>query len=104
MSSIGIVIMLNGIVGANTHRGLSIDEFRAFTLIDDFAPLIFINATDSKAGLLFSLIHEFVHIGIGANSLFNAGPADTNFVDALRSLFDKVLPQIRQLTPHKAHE
>jgi Zn-dependent peptidase ImmA (M78 family) len=80
MSSIGIVIMRNGIVGANTHRKLNIEEFRAFTLIDDFSPLIFINAADSKEGMLFSLLHEFIHIGIGVSSLFNAGAMDAKFV------------------------
>ena len=35
-----------------------------FTLIDAYAPLIFINAADSESGRVFSLLHEFVHIVI----------------------------------------
>jgi len=31
-------------------------------LYDDYAPLIFVNGTDSTAGKIFSLMHEFVHI------------------------------------------
>ena len=68
---IGIVVMMNGIVGNNTHRKLDIEEFRAFTLIDDYAPLIFINSNDSANGKLFSLFHEMSHIWMGRNSLFN---------------------------------
>jgi Zn-dependent peptidase ImmA (M78 family) len=94
MSSIGIVIMLNGIVGANTHRKLNIEEFRAFTLIDDFSPLIFINSADSKGGLLFSLLHEFVHIGIGASSFFNAGPTDANFINSNEVICNAVAAEI----------
>lgn len=68
---LGILIMMNGVVGANTHRPLDINEFRAFTLVDEYVPLIFINAKDSVSGRLFSLLHEIVHIWIGVNSLFN---------------------------------
>ncbi|MDR1546736.1 MAG: ImmA/IrrE family metallo-endopeptidase [Deltaproteobacteria bacterium] len=62
--------MMNGIVGSNPRRSLNLEEFRAFTLIDEYAPLIFINAKDSTAGRIFSLIHELVHLGLGINSLF----------------------------------
>lgn len=71
LETIGIIVMMNGIVGANTHRALNIDEFRAFTLVDDIAPLIFINSNDSNGGRLFSLLHEITHIWYGINSLFN---------------------------------
>ena len=67
----GIIIMMSGIAGNNTRRSLNIEEFRAFTLIDDYAPLIFINATDTKNGRLFSLIHELAHVWVGQNSVFN---------------------------------
>lgn len=71
LSDAGIVVMMNGTVRGNTHRPLDVNEFRAFTIIDEYAPLIFINATDSINGRLFSLLHEFVHIFLGVNSLFN---------------------------------
>lgn len=71
MSEKGVIIMMNGVVRENTHRPLNIKEFRAFTIIDEFAPLIFINATDSLNGRLFSLLHEFVHVCLGRDNLFN---------------------------------
>lgn len=67
----GIIIMMNGIVGNNTHRALDIKEFRGFAMIDKWAPLIFINATDSQGGRLFSLLHEMTHIWLGENDLYN---------------------------------
>lgn len=67
----GIVVMLNGIVGDNTHRPLDAREFRAFALIDEYAPLIFINRTDSRQGQLFSLAHEVAHLWLGAEEIYN---------------------------------
>jgi len=63
--------MQNGIALGNTHRPLDLNEFRAFTLIDEYAPLIFINSKDSNNGKTFSLLHELVHIFYGRNSLYN---------------------------------
>lgn len=65
------LVMMSGIVGSNTHRSLAIEEFRAFCIVDEYAPLIFINSNDSVNGKLFSLLHEFSHICLGENSLFN---------------------------------
>lgn len=70
--SIHVLIMISGIVGNNTRRKLSIDEFRAFTLVDKYAPLIFINSCDSDNGKLFSILHELVHVWVGENSFYNA--------------------------------
>ena len=71
ISDAGTIVMLNGIVGNNTRRILNINEFRAFALVDKIAPLIFINNNDSANGKLFSILHEFAHICMGVNSLYN---------------------------------
>ncbi|GHT73862.1 DNA-binding protein [Spirochaetia bacterium] len=67
----GILILMNGVVGQNNYRILDIEEFRAFVLLDEYAPLVFVNSTDSKYGKLFSLLHEAVHIWLGENDFFN---------------------------------
>lgn len=67
----GIVVMLNGVVRDNTHRPLNVDEFRALALIDEYAPLIFINRADSRHGQIFSLVHEISHIWLGASEIYN---------------------------------
>ena len=67
----GIVVMMNGVVNKNTHRALNVEEFRAFTLVNEWAPLIFINAADSQGARLFSLFHEIVHIWLGEDDLYN---------------------------------
>lgn len=70
----GILVMMSGIVGNQTRRKLNIEEFRAFTLIDPYAPLIFINGCDSENGKLFSILHETAHIWMGNNSFYNEAP------------------------------
>ena len=70
-SQYGIVVMQNGIALNNTHRPLDLEEFRAFTLVDDYAPLIFLNNLDSNNGKTFSLLHEVAHIFFGIDSLYN---------------------------------
>lgn len=71
LNEIGIIIQRNGIVGQNTRRTLDINEFRAFVIVDEFAPLIFINTNDTENGQLFSLLHEFGHILLGMNEVYN---------------------------------
>ncbi|WP_232842696.1 MULTISPECIES: ImmA/IrrE family metallo-endopeptidase [Lactobacillaceae] len=76
ISKLGIMVMQNGIVGTNTHRSLNVDEFRAFVLIDEVIPLIFINGADSKKAKIFSLVHELVHTLLGRSEVLNASLED----------------------------
>lgn len=71
LEACGVIVMMSGIVGSNTHRALDINEFRAFAMVDEWAPLIFINAADSDGARLFSLLHEVAHIWLGIDDLFN---------------------------------
>lgn len=59
---LGGLVVLNSMVANNTHRMLDIEEFRGFTLQSEFAPLVFVNANDTKNGQVFSLLHEFAHV------------------------------------------
>lgn len=67
----GVIIVSNGVVGNNTRRKIEVNECRGFVLVDKYAPFIFVNASDTKAAQMFTLIHEFTHILFGMSAGFD---------------------------------
>jgi Zn-dependent peptidase ImmA (M78 family) len=89
MEEIGILVVVNGIVGNNTHRKLDPIEFRGFVLADEYAPLVFVNGADGKAAQMFTLAHELAHLWFGSSAAFDLRelqPADDETEQACNRL------------------
>ena len=65
----GVMVAFSGIVGGRTDRKLDPAEFQGIALVDEYAPLVFINASDFKEAQIYTLVHELAHLLVGESGL-----------------------------------
>jgi Zn-dependent peptidase ImmA (M78 family) len=71
---LGGLTVATSMVDNNTHRLLDENEFRGFALVDDVAPLVFVNTHQTLNGQIFTLAHEFAHVWRGTSGIGNEDP------------------------------
>lgn len=89
LDEVGVLIVFNGVVGNNNTRKLDPQEFLGFALVDEYAPLVFVNSAYFIAAQIFTLVHEVAHLFVGETGLSsfdNLVPAD----DATERFCNKV--------------
>lgn len=96
ITSIGVFVFFNGVVGGDTHRPLDEKEFRGFVLSDKKAPIIFVNQRDSENARVFTLMHELVHLFIGEEEILTNEMAD--IVEANGYSFSKTEAFVNKIT------
>jgi Zn-dependent peptidase ImmA (M78 family)/transcriptional regulator with XRE-family HTH domain len=64
----GIFVILMGNLGTH-HTDIDVRVFRGFALADEVAPFVVINEKDSRSAWSFTLLHELVHILLGATGI-----------------------------------
>lgn len=102
---IGVMAVINGVVGNNTHRKLNVEEFRGFSLCDEYTPLIFINGADAKSAQMFTMAHELAHIwlgkaGEGLSGFENISPKGTEVETFCDKAAAEFLLPARELKAH----
>lgn len=69
LDEVGVLIVFNGVVGNNNTRILDPQEFLGFALVDEYAPLVFVNSAYYIAAQIFTLAHEVAHLFVGETGL-----------------------------------
>lgn len=93
INDIGVFVFFNGKVKDNTHRSLSLSEFRGFVLLDKKAPIIFVNQKDTKNGQVFTLIHELTHLLIGDEEILGQQSLEKDY-DSTEAFVNKVTAEV----------
>ena len=110
MEDARILVVVNGVVENNTSRKLAPEEFRGFVLVDEYAPLAFVNGADAKSAQMFTLAHELAHIFFGKSAAFDLRdmqPADDPIEQASNQVAAEFLvpgDQLRQVWPSVQYE
>ncbi|MFB9844020.1 ImmA/IrrE family metallo-endopeptidase [Mucilaginibacter ginsenosidivorans] len=89
----GIFLSFNSVVENSNKRGIAVEECRGFVLVNTYAPFLFVNAADSKAAQIFTIMHELAHIWLGKSAGFDMQqllPAD----DPIEQLCDQVAAEL----------
>lgn len=94
----GMFVILQGDLGSH-QTDIPTEVFRGFALADERAPFVVINDNDSAAAWSFTLLHEIVHLFLGATGISGARSETQleRFCDDVASDFLLTTEELRDL-------
>lgn len=98
----GIVVLRSRTSPHTPRKILSVEEFRGFTLVDPYAPIIFLNAADSLTGQIFTLAHELAHLWIQSEGISNPLPDESETSHPVERFCNRTAAEL--LMPAKAFQ
>jgi len=93
----GVLVFRSGVAKGNTHRPLSVTQFRGFALCDPLVPVVFVNGRDSEAAWIFTLIHEAAHIWLGLSGVSDFSASVARGPKGVEALCNRIAAEL--LTP-----
>ena len=88
--------------GTTPTEGWIHREFRGFVLVDEYAPLVFVNGADAKTAQMFTLAHECAHLWYGQSAAFDLRelqPANNHIEIACNAVAAEFLVAETELRP-----
>lgn len=82
-------------------------ECRGFVISDEYAPFIYLNSEDARAGQLFTLVHELAHIWLdqsGVSNLFTDGTYKFAEASTIEAFCNKVASEALLVSSIFEHE
>lgn len=112
IEALGVIAVINGVVGNSTSRKLDVKEFRGFALTDPYAPVVFVNGADAKSAQMFTLAHELAHLWLGNEGeglsgfegLFPGDQRVERFCDRAAAEFLVPAAELKKQWPSVKHE
>lgn len=102
---IGVFVLLISNLGSH-HSTIPVEAFRGFVIADQIAPFVVINDQDAKTAWSFTLLHEIVHLWLGATGVSGeyAGNAIEQFCNDVAGEFLLPTTELGSLGIGRAHD
>jgi len=90
---LGVIVLRQGYVGTDTRRSYDPDEFIGFTIVDEVAPVVFLNTVDYLPRQIFTFVHELAHVWRGEGGL-EGGPEEEDASQDAEAWADAVAAEV----------
>jgi Zn-dependent peptidase ImmA (M78 family) len=102
---IGVFVLLISNLGSH-HSTIPVEAFRGFVIADPIAPFVVINDQDAKTAWSFTLVHEIVHLWLGATGVSGADAENAieQFCNDIAGEFLLPKAELRSLNIGKTHD